>query len=93
MGLLLSVFVDVNGSEIGTKSFASLYVSVCKADKIGLKGEQWSKYFLCTLKEPYIILGLVPTGFRCFGITSDILIESTSFLYILDAFFLTENKI
>ena len=40
MGLLLSVFVDVNGSEIGTKSFASLYVSVCKADKIGLKSEQ-----------------------------------------------------
>ena len=28
----------VNGSKTGTKYFASLYVGVCKADTIGLKG-------------------------------------------------------
>ena len=28
----------VNGSKIGTKYFANLYVGVCEADKIGLKG-------------------------------------------------------
>ena len=27
----------VNGFKIGTKYFGSLYVGVCKADKIGLK--------------------------------------------------------
>ena len=30
----------VNDSKIGTKNFASLYVDVFKADKIGLKGGQ-----------------------------------------------------
>ena len=27
----------VNGCKIGTKYFASLYIGVCKADRIGLK--------------------------------------------------------
>ena len=35
----------VNGSKIGTKYFASLYVDVCKADKIGLKGGQPLAHF------------------------------------------------
>ena len=30
----------VNGFEIGLKCFTSLYVGVCKADKIGLNGGQ-----------------------------------------------------
>ena len=30
----------VNGFEIGLKYFTSLYVGVCKADKIGLNGGQ-----------------------------------------------------
>ena len=30
----------VNGSKIGAKYFARLYVGVCKTDKIGLKGGQ-----------------------------------------------------
>ena len=42
----------VNDSKIGTKYFANLYVGVCKADKIGLKGGQSSRHFLCTLQEP-----------------------------------------
>ena len=47
----------VNGSKIGTKYFTSLYVSVCKAYKIGLKGGQPSTHFPCTLQKPYIIPG------------------------------------
>ena len=35
----LTVYLlSVNGSKIDTKYFASLYVGVCKADKIGLNG-------------------------------------------------------
>ena len=45
-------FLLVNGSKIGTKYFASLYVGVSKADKIGLKGGLSSIHFLCTLQEP-----------------------------------------
>ena len=73
----------VNGSKIGTKYSASFYVGVCKAYKIGLKGGQPSTHFLCTLLDPYIIPGLVPTGFRCHRVSSDMLLELTSFLYIL----------
>ena len=54
----------VTGSKLGTKYFASLYVGVCKAEKIGLKGGQRSTNFLCTLQKPYIIPGLVPTWFQ-----------------------------
>ena len=70
----------VYGSKIGTKYFASLYVGVCKAGKIRLKGGQPSTYFLCTLQEPYIIPGLVPTVFRCLCVFSYMLLESISFL-------------
>ena len=49
--LIVYLFL-VNGSKIGTKYFASLYVGVCKADKIGLKGGQPLTRFLCTLQEP-----------------------------------------
>ena len=35
----LTVYLlSVSGSKTGTKYFASLYVGVCKADKIGLNG-------------------------------------------------------
>ena len=73
-------FLLVNGSKIDTKYFASLYVGVFKADKIGLKGGQPSTHFLCTIQEPYIIQDAVPTGLRCFRVSSDMLVESTSFL-------------
>ena len=65
----------VKGSKIGTKYFTSLYLGVCKADKIGLKGGLPSTHYLCILQEPYIIPGLVPTGFRCFRVSSDMLLE------------------
>ena len=70
----------VNGSKIGTKYF---YVTVCKADKLGLKDGQPSTHSLYTLQEPYITSGLVATGFRCLHVSSDMLLESTSFLQIL----------
>ena len=73
----------VNGSKIGTKYFSSLYVTVYKVDKLGLKGGQPSTHFLYTLQEPYITSGLVATGFRCLRVSSDMLLESTSFLQIL----------
>ena len=41
----------VNGSKIGPKYFASLYVGVCKADKIGLKGGQPSTRFYALYKN------------------------------------------
>ena len=56
----------VNGSKMGTKYFASLYVGAFKADKICLKGGQPSTLFLCPVQEPYIILDVVPTGFRLY---------------------------
>ena len=70
----------VDGSKTDTKDFASLYAGVCKADKIGLKGRHPLTHFVCTLQEPYIIPGLVPNGFTCFRVSSDMLFESTSFL-------------
>ena len=70
----------VNGSKLGTEYFTSLYVGVCKAYKIGLKDGQPSTHFLCTLHIPHIIPGRVRTGFRCFRVSSDMLLESTSFL-------------
>ena len=73
----------VNDSKRGTTYLASLDVGVCKANKIGLKGEQPPPHFLCTLQEPYIIPGLVHIGFRCPRVSSDMLLELTSFLYIL----------
>ena len=77
----------VNDSKRGTTYLASLDVGVCKANKIDLKGGQPSSHFLCTLQEPYIIPGLVPTGFRCPRVSLDMLLELTSFLYILSTGF------
>ena len=52
----------VRGSSIGTKNFASLYVSVTVGDKIGLKDGRPSVTILWTLSKPYIIPGLEPEG-------------------------------
>ena len=53
----------VNVSNIGTRNLARLYVGVYKADRIGLNGGQPCTSCLCTLQSPYIVPGLVPTGF------------------------------
>ena len=37
---LTAYLFSVNGSGIGTKYFASLFIGVCKVDKIDLKGWQ-----------------------------------------------------
>ena len=91
----------VNGSKIGTKFFANLYVSVCKADKIGLKGGQPSTYFLCTLQEPHIIPGLTTHYSRSschwFHLSSCFFDHAVRvkklFINFINAFFLTGNKI
>ena len=69
----------VNGSKIGTKYFASLYVGVCKANQIGLKGVQ-HRHFLWALQEPYLIPALIPPGLRCLRISSDMLLGPTNVL-------------
>ena len=69
--------------NMGTKNFPKLYVGVCKADKIGRNEGQASTCYVCTLEFPYIIPGLVPTGFMNLRISFDILLESTSFLKML----------
>ena len=83
----------ISGSKRGTKNFASLYKSVCKAQKKGLKCGQLSTHSSCILQEPYIIAGLDPTRFRYLQASSDKLLESTSFLKIfIDEFLLTNKK-
>ena len=37
---LILYLLVVNDSKIGNKNFVSLYVAVCKTNKIGLKGGQ-----------------------------------------------------
>ena len=54
----------VSGSSIGTKNFASFYVDVPMADKIGLKDGRPSVTILWTLAKPYIIPGLEPEGLK-----------------------------
>ena len=54
----------VRGSSIGTKNFASLYVGVPMADKIGLKDGGPSVAILWTLAKPYINPGLEPEGLK-----------------------------
>ena len=76
--LAVSLLV-VNDAKITTKYFTSLYIGVCKVDKIGLKGGQLSTHFCCTLQESYIIPGLFPTGFKCLPLSSDMLIEQQAF--------------
>ena len=68
---------------MGTKNVASLYVVVCKADKIGRNGRQTSTCSFSSLQFPYIILGLVPTGFTNLRIFFHILLQSTRFLKML----------
>ena len=46
---------------------------------MGRNGGQPSTCCLCTLQFPYIVLGLVPTGFIDLRISFDILLESLSF--------------
>ena len=54
----------VTDSSIGTKNFASLYVSVPVVDKIGLKDGRQSVTILWTLANPYIIPVLEPEGLK-----------------------------
>ena len=54
----------VRGSSIGTKNFASLYVSVPKADKIGLEDGRPSVPILWTFAKPYITPSLEPEGLK-----------------------------
>ena len=83
----------VNDSKIGTKYFLSLYVGVSKADKIGLKGGQPSTCFLCSLQDPCIISGLVPTGFRCLRVFGHAVRVKKLFINFINVLFLTGNDI
>ena len=60
----------VKGFKIWTKNFTNLLE---EADKLVWNGEQLFTIALCTLHEPYIIPGLLPTGFNDFLVFSDIL--------------------
>ena len=44
-------------------------------------------------KEPCIIPGLIPYGFRCLCVSSDSLLESKKLINIIYVLFLTGNKI
>ena len=91
----LTVYLVVdNGSKIGNKNFASVHVCACKADKIGMKGGKTSTHFLCTLKETYIIPGIVPTGFRRLCVSTGILFRINKlFISFMDAFSFAGNEI
>ena len=54
-----------------------------KQIKLVSKVDRRRHIFLCIFHEPYIIPDLVSTGFRCLGVSWDILLESASFLQIL----------
>ena len=69
----------VNDSEIGTKNFASLYVDVCKADIIRLKGRKSFFFFMHFTRTIHSPRPSSP-GFNCFCVSLDMLLESTSFL-------------
>ena len=78
--LMVSSFV-CKGFKIGTKVFklGSLQVRVFKAYKFDQYGRQFSTLDLCTLLEPYITAGLLPTGFKDFLFFSVIILDSTIF--------------
>lgn len=57
----------VKGFNLGTKNLARMYVVVFKAD------------CLCTLQSPYIVTGLVLTGFTDLSVSFDIMLESSRF--------------
>ena len=70
----------VKDSSIGAKNFASLYVGVPMADKIGLKDGRPSVTILWTLAEPYIIPGLEPEELKSFYCSMEISFLSLRFL-------------
>ena len=64
---LLTVYsLTVNSLRIGTKNFTRLYVAVSIADKNGRKGgiSLVDESYLWALQKPYMIPGLLPTGFK-----------------------------
>ena len=94
LGESLTVYLlVVNGSKLDTKNFAGLYVGICKADKIALKGGQPSADFLCTLQEPCIFSGLFPSNFRCLPVFPEMFRVNKLFINLICTFFLTGNKI
>ena len=74
--LTMYLFI-VKGFNIGTKNLQRLYVGIYKPNKIGWNGGQLSTCCLCTLQFPYIIPGLVPTGFTGLRISFYTVLEST----------------
>ena len=62
----------VRGSNIAIKNFASLFVGVLMADKIGLKDGRPSVIILWTLAKPYIIPGLEPDEIKSLYCSMDI---------------------
>ena len=63
--LIVYLFL-VYGINIGTKHLARLCLGACKANKIGLNGGKLSTLCLCTLQNPHIDHGQVPTCFTGF---------------------------
>ena len=57
---LIEYSLVVRGSIIGTKTFATLYVSVTMADKIGVKDGKPSVTIFWNLAEPYVGMGRKP---------------------------------
>ena len=70
----------VRGSSIGTKNFASLYIGVTMADKIGLKDRRLSVAILWTLGEPCIIPVFEPEGLKSLYYSTEISFLSVRFL-------------
>ena len=70
----------VRGSSIGPKNFASLYVGVPMADKIGVKDRRSSVTVSWTLAKPYIIPGLEPKGLKSLYMSMEISFLSLRFL-------------
>ena len=77
----------VKGFDTETKNLAKLYVRVYKADKIGRNGDQPSTCYFCALQSPYIVPGLVPTGFTELCIYFDIILELTRSLKVVSIHF------
>ena len=67
----------VSGSTIGIKNFASLYVGVQMADRIGLKHGRSSVTVLWTLAKAYLFSGLDPEGLKSLYCSTEI-----SFLFL-----------
>ena len=57
---LIDSSLVVRGSIIGTKNFATLYVSVSMTDKIGVKDGKPSVTIFWNLAEPYVAMGRKP---------------------------------